>query len=84
MRPDPEHPGEPQPESTEQEPKEAGPADPAHMPPGHTEHGHGPETRLGGTPEAMPPDRHHTTEHESGYGGKKDQPRTSSDQRPGT
>jgi hypothetical protein len=26
----------------------------------------------------------HKTEHESGYGGKKDKPKVSSDQRPGT
>jgi hypothetical protein len=35
--------------------------------------------------EATPDDiSDHTTEHESGYGGKQEQPRVSSDQRPGT
>jgi hypothetical protein len=35
--------------------------------------------------EAIPEQAHlHTTEHESGYGGKHGQPRVSSDQRPGT
>jgi hypothetical protein len=42
-----------------------------------------PELDLGA--EAVPERAHlHTTEHESGYGGKHGQPRISSDQRPGT
>jgi hypothetical protein len=46
-------------------------------------HGHAAGLRLG--PDAIPEQAHyHTTERESGYGGTGDQPRVSSDHRPGT
>jgi hypothetical protein len=51
----------------------------------HEEPGQGPEERTGLGTEAIPAKaEQHTTEHESGYGGKKDRARVSSDQRPGT
>jgi hypothetical protein len=51
----------------------------------HEDPGNGPEERTGLGTEAVPAKaEQHTTEHESGYGGKKNQPRVSSDQRPAT